>query len=52
LSAIMGRMSTYTGKAVTWDEALNSSLDLLPRELAFGPIAVPPVAMPGVTELA
>jgi hypothetical protein len=52
LSAIMGRMSTYTGKAVTWDEALNSTQDIVPRELAFGPLPVPPVAMPGTTELA
>ena len=27
LTAIMGRMATYTGQAVTWDQALNSKLD-------------------------
>ena len=49
LTAIMGRMSTYTGKAVTWDEALNSKEVLIPSTLAFGPLPVPPVATPGVT---
>jgi predicted dehydrogenase len=48
LTAIMGRMSGYTGKLVTWDDAVNSKLDLWPKqELAFGPWPVPPVAMPG-----
>ncbi|MDQ3440258.1 MAG: Gfo/Idh/MocA family oxidoreductase, partial [Planctomycetota bacterium] len=27
LTAIMGRMSAYTGKLVTWDQAMNSRLD-------------------------
>jgi myo-inositol 2-dehydrogenase/D-chiro-inositol 1-dehydrogenase len=51
LTAIMGRMSTYTGKAVTWEEALNSKQDLMPRELVLGPLPVAPVAVPGQTEL-
>jgi myo-inositol 2-dehydrogenase/D-chiro-inositol 1-dehydrogenase len=51
LTAIMCRMSSYTGKAVTWDQALNSKLDTMPKDLVFGPLPVPPVAMPGVTEL-
>lgn len=51
LTAIMGRMSAYTGKAVSWEQAINSKLDLMPRELAWGKLAVPPVAIPGVTEL-
>ncbi len=33
LTAIMGRMSAYTGKAVTWDEALNSQESLMPENL-------------------
>ena len=49
LTAIMGRMSAYTGQEVTWEQALNSPLDLMPRELAFGPLPVAPVAMPGKT---
>ncbi|HEY7545753.1 MAG TPA: Gfo/Idh/MocA family oxidoreductase [Blastocatellia bacterium] len=51
LTAIMGRMSAYTGKLVTWEQALNSKENLVPADLAFGPMKVPPVAVPGVTEL-
>jgi predicted dehydrogenase len=51
LTAIMGRMSAYTGKAVTWDQALNSQEELLPASVTFGPIATPPVAVPGQTPL-
>ncbi len=52
LTAIMGRMSTYTGKAVTWDQALNSKENWAPAELSFNAkLAVPPVPMPGVTPL-
>ena len=51
LTAIMGRMSAYTGKAVTWDDALNSKEDLFPKELAWGPNTVPPPATPGQTPL-
>ena len=51
LTAIMGRMSAYTGKAVTWEQALESKLNLMPEELDFGPLKVPPVAVPGETEL-
>ena len=47
LTAIMGRMSAYTGKVVTWDEAMNSDLSLVPdvldfdREYPVGPIPSP-----------
>ncbi|MEW5977507.1 MAG: Gfo/Idh/MocA family oxidoreductase [Acidobacteriota bacterium] len=51
LTAIMGRMSAYTGKVVTWEQALNSQEELMPTELSWGPIPVPPVAVPGQTEL-
>lgn len=51
LSAIMGRMSAYTGKQVTWEQALNSKEDLVPKKFAWGPMPVPPVAIPGQTEL-
>jgi len=47
LTAIMGRMSAYTGVAVTWEEALASDESLVPDRLAFGPMPVPPVARPG-----
>ncbi len=51
LTAIMGRMSAYTGKAVTWDQALNSKERLVPENLAWGPLPTPPVAVPGQTDL-
>jgi myo-inositol 2-dehydrogenase / D-chiro-inositol 1-dehydrogenase len=51
LTAIMGRMSAYTGKAVTWEQALNSKETLLPANLTFGPLPTPPVPMPGQTSL-
>jgi len=51
LMAIMGRMATYTGQVVTWDQAWNSEEDLTPPTYEFGPMPVPPVAIPGVTKL-
>ena len=43
----MGGMSAYTGQAVTWDEALNSELSLVP-ELNFAKAyPVGPVPSPG-----
>ena len=49
LTAIMGRMSAYTGQAITWEQALNSKEDTMPKELVLGPLPVPPVAVPGKT---
>lgn len=53
LTAVMGRMATYTGKEVTWDFALNQSkLDLSPPAYTFdAPLPEPPVAVPGQTPL-
>jgi predicted dehydrogenase len=51
LTAIMGRMSAYTGKAVTWDKALNSQENLMPEKLDWISMPVPPVAVPGRTQL-
>lgn len=52
MTAIIGRMSAYTGQEVTWDWALNESkLNLVHEQLELGPISVPPVAIPGETEL-
>jgi myo-inositol 2-dehydrogenase/D-chiro-inositol 1-dehydrogenase len=51
LSAILGREAAYTGQEIVWDELLNAQQDLTPPQLAFGPIAVPPVAVPGRTKL-
>ena len=49
LTAIMGRMSAYTGKTVTWEQALNSPESLMPADLKWGPMATPPVPIPGVS---
>jgi predicted dehydrogenase len=51
LTAIMGRMSAYTGKAVTWEKALNSKLDLVPQNMNFGELAVRNTSTPGRTKL-
>jgi predicted dehydrogenase len=51
LTAIMGRMTAYTGKEVTWDQAMASQESLMPGKLELGPIATPAVAMPGKTQL-
>jgi predicted dehydrogenase len=50
LMAIMGRMAGYSGKVITWDQAMNADVDLFPKKLEFGPYPVPPVAIPGVTK--
>jgi myo-inositol 2-dehydrogenase / D-chiro-inositol 1-dehydrogenase len=51
LLAIMGRMATYTGRQVSWEQALASKEDLSPKKYEWGPIAMPEVALPGVTRL-
>lgn len=52
LTAIMGRMTCYTGKAVSWDQALNSQENTMPEKLAWDmKLPVPPVAVPGKTPL-
>lgn len=50
LTAIMGRISAYTGQEVTWDKVLNAKMDLSPATYAMGPVEVPPVAVPGRTK--
>jgi predicted dehydrogenase len=52
MTAILGRMSAYTGRALKWDWAMNASkLDLTPGEMEFGDLPDMPVPMPGITEL-
>jgi predicted dehydrogenase len=58
LSAIIGRMATYSGQIIPWDKALNSGINLQPATYAFD--AKPPVmpdndgfyayAKPGITK--
>ncbi|MCB1226808.1 MAG: Gfo/Idh/MocA family oxidoreductase [Verrucomicrobiales bacterium] len=58
LMGIMGRMATYTGQVITWDQALNSQEILVPDLIDWDiePPVKPdadgwyPVAIPGTTE--
>ncbi len=51
LMAVMGRMATYTGQLVSWEQALNSKEDLTPPHYELGSLPTPPVPMPGITKL-
>jgi predicted dehydrogenase len=59
MTAILGRMATYSGKLIKWDDALNSTLDLSPKKYDFAadPPVMPdkdgayPVPVPGKTEV-
>jgi predicted dehydrogenase len=46
LITIMGRMSAYTGKDVTWEEVMNSDLYLGPKTYVFGPVPGIPEEIP------
>jgi predicted dehydrogenase len=49
MTAIMGRMSAYTGQVLTWNKALDTDLELVPKELDFAkPYPVGPVPTPGM----
>ena len=52
LMAIMGRMSAYTGQAVTWEQALNSQEKLVPDPLTWDmKLPIRPMSTPGLTAL-
>jgi hypothetical protein len=52
MTAIMGRISAYTGRELSWKWAMNHcQLDLAPPKYEFGDLPVPLVAIPGRTEL-
>jgi hypothetical protein len=45
-------MAAYTGKRVTWDQALNSKENLYPSgELKFGKMELAKVAIPGTIDV-
>ncbi|HWY77676.1 MAG TPA: Gfo/Idh/MocA family oxidoreductase [Verrucomicrobiae bacterium] len=51
LLAILGRMAAYTGQTITWEQAMNSEESLMPPNVSWdAALAVPPVAMPGMTK--
>ena len=41
MTAIMGRMAAYSGKDITWEEALNAQLDMRPEQYDFVELEVP-----------
>ncbi len=57
MTAILGRMCTYSGQQIDWDDAFNSKIELLPRTFGWDvePLVMPdkdgfyPVARPGST---
>ena len=59
LTAILGRMATYTGKKITLEEALNSKLHLMPETVTWEttPPSLPdnegyyPIPTPGKTKM-
>jgi predicted dehydrogenase len=50
LLALMGRTAAYTGEVITPEMILNSKEDLTPPKYEFGPLAMPPVPVPGTTK--
>jgi myo-inositol 2-dehydrogenase/D-chiro-inositol 1-dehydrogenase len=51
LLAIMARMAAYTGQQVSWQQALESTETLGPRELTLGDAPKVVVPVPGITKL-
>ncbi len=52
LLAIMGRDAAYSGQELTWDQALNSTVDLLPPAMQMNAKFDPPgLAIPGRTKV-
>ena len=59
MTAILGRMATYSGKLLKWDSAVESKLTYAPDRVDWdaepkskpGPDGVYPCAIPGVTKL-
>jgi myo-inositol 2-dehydrogenase / D-chiro-inositol 1-dehydrogenase len=59
MMAIFGRMLTYSGQNLSWDEAINSQHSVMPKEFSFEatPPTVPdsrgmyPIAVPGRTKV-
>ena len=59
MTAILGRMATYSGQMLEWEKALNSSISLQPTKFAWDaqmpvnprPDGMYPAAVPGVTKV-
>jgi hypothetical protein len=58
MTAIMGRMATYSGQVLDWDQLLNSGVSVMPKEFDWNamPPSVPddngyyPIPAPGKTK--
>jgi len=59
MTAILGRMCTYSGKAIHMQDALEKGLSVMPKEFGFdatpptvpGPDGAYPIPVPGVTKV-
>jgi hypothetical protein len=52
LMAMLGRMATYTGQEISWEQALNSQQRLMPERVDWdSKFDVPPLPIPGITKL-
>jgi predicted dehydrogenase len=59
MTAILGRMATYSGKVIEWKDAIESQIDLMPKQFAWdaeapvnpGPDGMYPRAVPGKTRV-
>jgi myo-inositol 2-dehydrogenase / D-chiro-inositol 1-dehydrogenase len=59
MTSILGRMATYSGVLVKWDEAINSEISIMPKEYRWDamPPTLPdergfyPIPMPGATKV-
>jgi predicted dehydrogenase len=59
MTAIMGRLATYSGQVIVWDEAIKSEISLMPKELSWEakPLVLPdengfyPIAIPGKSKV-
>ncbi|MCL2348319.1 MAG: Gfo/Idh/MocA family oxidoreductase [Planctomycetaceae bacterium] len=60
MTAILGRLATYSGREITWDSAFGSTLDLYPKTMTWdaapgpkpGPDGIYPAVVPGQINLA
>jgi predicted dehydrogenase len=58
MTSIFGRMASYSGKKISWDDAINSNISIMPKSFAWDatPPTVPdgegnyPIPMPGITK--
>ena len=59
MTSILGRMATYSGQTIEWDDAINSKIDLSPAKYDWNanPQVMPnadgfyPISVPGVTKV-